>query len=152
MKIEIITIDEEIKIIGLSFKKSGLTRSYESLKKIWDIYGEKHRINIKNAVVPTIEYGVCDCLLTDNHEYIAGCAVTEIGILDENWTSFVVPSGKYVKQTSPKQEYLFTEDINVWAEKNDIKLNGNFMIEVYPEGVFEGKDIEIFILHQIQDE
>ena len=152
MSIEIVTIDEEIKIIGLSFKKSGLPRAYENLGKMWNIFGEKHRGKIKNAIISLVDYGVCDCLLTDSHEYIAGCEVTEIGEVDESLTSFIVPAGKYIKHTSHKTEELFNDDIGAWAETKGIKLDGNFMIEIYPNGVFAGKDVEIYTLRPIQAE
>ena len=45
---------------------------------------------------------------------------------------------------------LFEVDNGRWAEKNGVKINSNFMIEIYPDGAFEGKDIEISILYPIQ--
>ena len=147
MCIEIVTIDEEIKITGLSYKKLGLPETIESLEKMWDMYTEKYRHKINNAIAPLVEYGVNDCLLTDNHEYIAGCAVTKLDELDENWTSFIVPPGKYVKHTSRNPEELHSTDINAWAKVNGIKLDGNFMLEVYPNGV--KNDVGVYTLRPI---
>ena len=152
MGIDIITIEDEIKIIGLSYKKLGLPETIESLEKMWNIYGKKYRHRIKGTVTPLVDYGVNDCLLTDEHEYIAGCAVTEIGELDENWVSFVAPPGKYVRHTSKNTQELFAEDIGAWAKANGITLNDNFMIEGYPDGYFEGKDVEVYTLRLIQAE
>ena len=151
MNIEIIKIDEEIKVIGLSFKKLGL--SYEEaniLEKMWDIYGEKYRNNIKNAVTPLVEYGINICLPESRDEYISGCAVTEITDLDENFISFVIPSGKYMKISChgmDNMSALFEVDSGSLAEENGVKIDSNFMIEIYPEGAFEGKDVEISILY-----
>lgn len=152
VNIEIVTIDEGIKIIRLSYQKLGLPETIESLGKMWDIYGEKYRHKVKNAVMPLMDFGVNDCLLTNKHEYITGCAVTEINVLDEDWNSFVMPPGKYIKNVCHKIDDLFKDQANikVWAETNRIKLNDNFIIEVYPVGAFEGKDVEIYTLYPIQ--
>ena len=149
--IDLVTCDEEIKVIGLSFSKLGLPGTVASLEKMWGVYGENYRGKVKNAVSPLVDYGVNCSLLTDKHEYIAGCAVTEIGPLDENWTSFTVPPGQYVKHTRRKMEDLFKheKDVMLWAETKGIKINADFMIEVYPAGAFEGKDVEMYTLHPV---
>ncbi|MCL1859251.1 MAG: GyrI-like domain-containing protein [Oscillospiraceae bacterium] len=152
MNIEIIKIDEEIKVIGLSYRKLGLPATVESLEGLWNTYGEKYRNKIENAVVPLVDYGVNAYLLTDKHEYIAGCAVTKIGVLEENWVSFVVPPGKYIKYTCRKMDDLFKnhDEIRAWAKTNGITIYDDFEIEVYPTGAFEGKDVEMCILFPVQ--
>jgi len=152
MKIEVITVSEEIKIIGLSYRKLGLPSTIESLEKIWNMYNEKYRNNVKNAVIPLMDYGVNDCLLTDTHEYFAGCAVTEIGKLDENWASFVAPKGKYIKHTSHNRAELHSTDIKAWAKANGLKFDENFMLEVYPNGELNEKNVEEFTLRLMQSE
>jgi len=154
MNVEIINIDEEIKVIGLSFKKLGF--SYEeanTLEKMWDIYGEKYRYKVKNAIKPLVDYGINIFLPESKDEYIAGCAVREINDLDEDWDSFVIPQGKYMKMSCHNMNNiseLFGVDSGSLAEKNGVKINSNFMIEIYPDGAFEGKDAEISILYPIQ--
>ena len=46
---------------------------------------------------------------------------------------------------------LFQVDSGGLAEENGVKIDSNFMIEIYPEGAFEGKDVEISILYPIQE-
>ncbi|MCL2773457.1 MAG: GyrI-like domain-containing protein [Oscillospiraceae bacterium] len=152
MNIEVITIEEEIKVIGLSYHKLGLPATIESLEKMWNTYDEKYRNRIENAVVPLVDYGVNAYLLTNKHKYIAGCAVAKIGVLEENWASFVVPTGKYIKYSCRKMEDLFKnhDEIRSWAKTNEIMIYDDFEIEVYPIGAFEGKDVEMYILFPIQ--
>ena len=152
--LSIITLHEEIKIIGLSYQKLGLPGTTESLEKMWCIYGVQYRGKIKHAVVPLIDYGVNACLTTDKHEYIAGCAVTEIDTLDKNWSSYVVPPGRYIKYTRCKMAELFEghDDIKAWADTNGILLNPDLMVEVYPAGVHDdagGKDTKAYLLFPI---
>ena len=151
MSIEVVTINEEIKIIGLSYCLMGLPSSLESLNKMWKIYGEKYRNKIKDAV-SHIDYGVNANTLGTKHEYIAGCAVTRIDRLDVDWTCYIVPPGQYVKHTRRKMSELFEHenDVKVWAERNNIKIDGNFMVEVYPAGAFENNGTEVYTLHPVQ--
>ena len=130
-----------------------MPESLESLEQMWKIYGDKYRHKIKEAVIPLVDYGINNCLLTENHEYIAGCSVTEINVLEKDWVSFIIPEGKYIKNVCNKIEDLFKDQssIKTWAEKNGIKINDNFIIEAYPIGAFEGKDIEIYTLYPIQE-
>ncbi|MCL2772045.1 MAG: GyrI-like domain-containing protein [Oscillospiraceae bacterium] len=154
MNIEVITLDEEIKVIGLSYRKLGLPATIESLEGMWNTYGEKYRNRIENALVPPVDYGINAYLLTNKHEYIAGCAVTKIGNLEEIWALFIVPPGKYIKYACRNMEELFKnhDDIRKWAEINGMTIYNGFEIEVYPIGAFEGKDVEMCILFPIQAE
>ena len=152
MKIEVVTIYEEIKVIGLSYRKLGLPETIESINKMWSIYGEEYRGKISNAVEPLMDYGVNADLPTVKDEYIAGCAVTEIGDLDENWESFIIPPGKYIKHTRNKIDDLFTyaDDVWEWAELNHIKLGDGCMVEVYPMGAFDNSGAEVYTLRPVQ--
>jgi len=151
MGIEIITLSEEIKVIGLSYHKLGLSETYESIEGMWKTYGEKYRHKIENAVLPLADYAVNANLLTDTHEYVAGCAVTEIGTLEENWASFIIPPGKYIKHTSRTVSELHSTDIEAWAKTNGININKDFLVEVYPDGVFS-KDSLNYVLHPTLNE
>jgi len=152
--ISIITLTNEIKIIGLSYQKLGLPGTVESLEKMWAIYGEKYRYKLKAAVNPIVDYGINAALSSDKHEYIAGCAVIEINELEDNWTSFVVPPGTYIKHMRRKMEDLFAfeNEVKVWAKANGCMINKEFMVEVYPDGAFDGKDVEVYTLTPIKSE
>jgi len=153
MNIEVVIIEEEIKVIGLSYCLLGLPETVESLTKMWEIYGEKYRHRVKNSVIPLVDYGINANISGVKHEYIAGCAATEIGRLDVNWASYVVPPGKYIKHTRDNMDDLFKyeNDVKAWAETNQIEIDGNFMVEVYPVGAFENRGIEVHTLHPIQE-
>ena len=155
--ISIITLHEEIKIIGLSHLKSGLPNTVESLEQMWRLFGEKHRGKIKNIVESPTDYGVNLSLDTDTHEYIAGCAVKEIGALDSEWESFIIPTGRYVKYSRRKIVELFedNDELKTWLDTNNIIRRGeDLMVEVYPAGAFDdadGKDTEAYLLLHIQE-
>ena len=90
MNIEVITINKEIKVIGLSYRLLGLPGTIESLNKMWEMYGEKYRHKVNNAVVPFIDYGINANIMGSKHEYIAGCAVTQIDRLDVDCSCFII--------------------------------------------------------------
>jgi predicted transcriptional regulator YdeE len=152
MSIEIITLDKEICVIGLSFRKSGLPSSYKSLAKLWDIYGAEHRGKVANAINPLVDYGVNYALDTEKHEYIAGCAVTEIIELNDSWDSFILPTGEYVKHAQNNIDDLFKyeKDVKTWAETHNIKINSSYMVEVYPIGAYDNNGVEVYILYPVQ--
>ena len=152
MNIEVVTINEEIKVIGLSYRLLGLPGTIDSLYKMWEMYGEKHRNKVKNAIIPLVDYGINANTLGTKHEYIAGCAVTQIDRLDVDWTCFIVPPGQYIKHTRHKMSELFEHenDVKEWAKINNIKIDGNFMVEVYPVGAFDNSGAEVYTLHPIQ--
>ena len=151
MSFEVVTIKEEIKIIGLSYLLMNLPETIESLNEMWKIYGEKYRGRVDNAVTPLIDYGINANTLSNRHEYIAGCAVTQIGRLDVNWACYIVPPGQYIKNTRRKISELFEHesDVKTWADANSIKIDDNFMVEVYPAGAFDDSGVEVYALHPL---
>jgi len=152
MHFKIITLDTEIKIIGLSYHKLGLPETIESLTEMWKLYGEKYRRRVPNAVEPPVDYGVNTCLSTKEDEYIAGCAVTEFGELPEDWASFTVPPGRYIKHSRHDIGDLFKYEqvVKVWAEENQIVIGSDCMIEIYPLGAFAEGDSGAYTLYPIQ--
>lgn len=152
---EVVTITEEIMIVGINLKKSGMSVSFDSLGKLWSIYGENHRYKVKNAVTPIVEYAVC---LNKVPDYISGCAVTEIGELEDGWLSFVIPKRKYIKDTFNAEtfeqltaETMGKRNVKEWAKKNNIKIDREFTIEVYPIEAVEGKNVEMYTLTPVKE-
>lgn len=141
---EIIMVDEEICVVGMSLQKSGLPISFESLGKLWEIYGEKYRGKVKKAVNPVVEYAICFNKIPD---YLTGCSVSEIDQVNEECISFAIPKGRYIKDLfhadtfqQLTNEAMAKRNVKAWANKNKIKINKEFTIEVYPEhknGLFE---------------
>ena len=152
MNIEVITLNEEVKVVGLSHRLLGMPGTIESLYQMWEMYGEKYRNKIENAATPLVDYGINENTLGAKHEYIAGCAVTQIGRLDINCVSYIVPPGKYIKHTCRNMEDLFKyeNDVKTWAETNKIEIDGNYLVEVYPVGAFDKRDVEVYTLYPIK--
>lgn len=152
---EIIVINREIKVVGLSLQKSGLPISFASLGKLWDIYGETYRGSVKNAETPVVEYAVC---LNKTPDYIAGCGVTEIDKVEKDCLSFIIPLGKYIKDTFNAEtfeqltgEVMGKRNVKAWAKKNKVNINGQFTIEVYPREDFEKGNFQMYTLTPVKE-
>lgn len=153
---EIIIINEAINVVGLSLQKSGLPISFDSLGKLWEVYGEKYRYKVKNASTPITEYAIA---LNKIPDYITGCAVTEIGEIKEGWTSYVISKGKYIKDTFNAEtfeqlvgEKIGKRNVKSWAKKNGIKINNEFTIEVYPIEAVKNQCVEMYTLTPVIEE
>ena len=137
---EIITIKNEIKIVGLSLQKSGLPISYESLGALWGNYSVEYRNSIANLKTP-VDFNYAICWWENNtHDYIVGNEVSEFESLDDKSSSYVIPTGKYIKDfwNAETFDLLVTEEMgkrNVadWAKQNNIEILDGFSIEVYPQ-------------------
>lgn len=152
---EVITIDTEIKVVGLSLQKSGLPISFDSLGRLWNIYGENYRGKVKNSIEPIVEYAVC---LNKVPDYITGCSVTEIEDMEEGWTSYIIQKGKYIKDSFNAETFhqLTTEimgkrNVKAWAKANNIKINNEYSIEVYPIEAIEDQNVEMYTLTPIKE-
>ncbi|MBH1940915.1 effector binding domain-containing protein [Mobilitalea sibirica] len=150
---EVITIDKEIKVVGLSLQKSSLPLSFDSLGKLWGIYGEKYRGKVKKAIEPIVEYAIA---LNKVPDYITGCAVTEIENMEEGWVSYIIPQGKYIKDNFNAESFyqLTTEimgkrNVKAWAKANNIKINKEYSIEVYPIEAVKDQNVEMYTLTPI---
>lgn len=152
---EIVIINEVINIVGLSLQKSGLPISFDSLGKLWELYGNKYRYKVENASTPIIEYAIA---LNKIPDYITGCAVTEIGEMEQGFTSYVIPQGKYIKDTFNAEtfkqlvsEKMGKRNVKNWAKKNGVKVNREFTIEVYPIEAVENQCVEMYTLTPIKE-
>ena len=154
---EIIELGREIKVVGLSLQKSGLSISFDSLGKLWGIYGETYRgkNKIKNEENLVTEYAV---LLNRVPDYITGCSVSDIVEVNEECSSFVIPKGKYIKDTFNAEtfeilanEVLVKRNVKAWAKKNKVKIDGLFTIEVYPWEEFDNNNFEMYTLTPIKE-
>ncbi len=155
-KVELIEIKEPIIIAGVSLQKSGLPITFESLGKVWGIYGDFYRgkNRIPNPQSPKLEYAVAINHLPD---YIAGHAVSKVGELNEECSSAVLPSGIYIKDQfcaetfeSLVSEVLPNRNVKNWAKKNHVKIVGTFSVEVYPWEAFEKGDFEMYTLTPVK--
>lgn len=156
-KTALITLDKEIRVAGLSLQKSGLPISFESLGTMWELFGSEYRgmKKIENVRAPYMEYGVAVNTVPD---YITGCGVTEIGGLDNKSLSYVIPAGKYIKDSFNAESFeklvndaLIKRNTAVWAEKNNISLDGAFAVEVYPWEKFAKGNFAMYTLTPVKD-
>lgn len=134
---QIITLTQEIQILGLSLQKSGLPITFDSLGKLWDIYSRKYRGKMPDAQFPLVEYAVC---INDIPDYITGCAVSQFHNIPEGFAAYVIPKGQYIQDTfcaenfeKLTEEELSKRDISAWAKENGVEIDGHFTIEVYPD-------------------
>lgn len=148
---EVIMVEEEIQVVGMNLQKSGLPISFDSLGKLWEIYREKYRGKVENAITPVVEYAIC---LNKVPDYITGCSVTEIGKVNPDCLSYIIPKGNYIKDTFHAEtfeqltnEAMAKRNVKAWAKKNKIKINREFTIEVYPP--IENGNFEMYTLTPI---
>lgn len=152
---EVITINKEIKVVGLSLQKSNLPISFDSLGKLWGLYGDTYRGKVKNAIYPIVEYGIC---LNKVPDYITGCAVTGIEDIEDGCLSYIIQPGKYIKDSFNAEtfqqltdEIMMKRNVKAWAKANKIKINNEFTIEVYPLEAIENQIVEMYTLTPIKE-
>lgn len=153
---EIIEILEDIIIVGTSLQKSGLPITFNSLGKMWERFGNSYRgqDKIANALNPKLEYAV---LLNKVPDYITGHAVTKVGDMADECSSVIIPKGKYIKDSFNAETFEELTDkvlpkrkVKAWAKKNNIKIDGQFSVEVYPWDEFDKGNFEMYILTPIK--
>ncbi len=155
--IEIVEITEEIIVVGVSLQKSGLPITFDSLGKMWDIFGKSYRgqNKIVNALNTKLEYAV---LLNKVPDYIAGHAVSKADEITEDCSSVTLPKGKYIKDTFNAESFealtekiLPKRNVKAWAKKSKIKIDGQFSVEVYPWEEFGKGNFEMYTLTPVKE-
>ncbi len=151
---EIIELDEEIKVVGLSLQKSGLPVTFGSMGKLWERYGETCRGKTENAAAPAVEYGVC---LNTVPDYITGCAVTEFGAVKDGCLAYTLPRGRYIRDTFGAATFealvgdaIMKRDVAAWAKAHGVQIDGRFMAEVYPVARYREDCYEMYTLTPIR--
>lgn len=153
--IGVVTIDEEIKIVGLNLQNSGLPINFDSLGIMWDRYTDDVKSKTLNRVNKDIEYGVC---LNKVPDYIVGVEVSENQEPMDGFESYTIPAGSYIKVEFNGENHsdlvgakLMTQlqDAKKWAKSEKIKLNGAFTVEVYPKETIEMEYPEMYCLFPI---
>lgn len=153
---EIIEVLEDIIIVGTSLQKSGLPITFNSLGKMWEMFGNSYRgqDKIANALNPKLEYAV---LLNKVPDYITGHAVTKVGDMADECSSVIIPKGKYIKDSFNAETFEELTDkvlpkrkVKVWAKNNKVKVDGMFSVEVYPWDEFDKGNFEMYTLTPIK--
>lgn len=152
---EVIIVEKEIMVVGLSLQKSGLPISFDSLGKLWERYAdENYRYNMDNQKIPIMEYGIA---LNTIPDYLTGCEVTKVDNLNEKLSLFIIPVGNYIKDTFNAEtfyqltnEAMSKRNVGKWAKENNIKIDNKFMVEVYPINAVENRNVEMYTLTPIK--
>ena len=138
-KIEIIDLEQSIKVVGINLQKSGLPITFESLGKMWENYSEEIKSKTPNRLDNDTEYGIC---LNKIPDYIVGVEVDEIVAELQQYFGYEIASGKYVKASfsAETHEILVSSQLmkaqkeaKKWAKDNSIKCNPEYTVEVYPK-------------------
>ena len=154
-ELSIIILEKEIKIFGLSHKKTGIDA--------FDLWGKKEDIlrDVKNQKIPHTNYGIW----TPPHpggDYIIGTEVTDFEGQNTAYSTFTIPMGRYVRITFNAQniDELLTEkiwscgveSIDERAAEKGISVNeDDITVEIYPDGLFEMEYPEMYYLWRIKE-
>lgn len=136
---EIITVEKEILVVGLSHKKNGIP-----MPELWD-HMDEIEAAANHTATPSKTYG----LWIDPHpneDYMIGIEVSSLSGQSSDFSAFTIPCGQYIQNTfnaesigellGEKIRHKFKELEN-WAKKNDLHINWDVAVEVYPDGLFE---------------
>jgi len=140
--IEIVTINEEIKMVGLSFAKCTQTGSFK-VNSPFDLYSRDSfalQEKINNVKHPKTCYAVWQ----KDVDAIVGNEVTDFGGQEELFVPFTIPTGKYAKVSWNAETFseLVMDAMKKSRERSGVDVfleNNNFVvpddalhIEVYP--------------------
>lgn len=116
---------------------------------------EKYRGKVQNEIKPTVEYGIC---LNKQPDYITGCAVTKTEIIEEVFIPYTIPPGKYIKDTFNAESFekltceaMAERNVKVWAKANKVKINSEYIVEVYPKETLKEDNFEMYTLTPIKE-
>lgn len=136
-KIEIISLSDAIKVVGINLQKSGLPISFESLGKMWELYTEEIRTKTPNRLENNTEYGIC---LNKVPDYLVGIEVSNISDVLQDYASYTIAAGDYIKVFFNAEDHDTLVDAKLmkmqkeakkWAKNNKIECNKEYTVEVY---------------------
>jgi len=154
-ELSIITLEKEIKIFGLSHKKTGIGA--------FDLWSKKSDImrDVKHAKIPQTNYGIW----TPPHpggDYIVGTEVTDFEGQNDAYSTFTIPTGRYVQITFNAQNIDELLSDKIWscgvegirerAKEHGITVaKDDITVEIYPNGLFEMQYPEMLYLWRIKE-
>jgi len=162
---EIVTLDE-IRLIGLSFKKLGWAKDCGKYPQMWELLNTHHRANMKNIVQPFTAYWFWYNEPTDagRHSYYIGGHVSCFEDVDEALVTFVIPARKYIKHSFNSYDFFKLVDgvlsesndkVKQWAEENALEIvhmpeSPTQSIQVYPERELQAQYPAMYTLTPIK--
>ena len=146
-KTEVITIDNEIKVVGLCLEKYGHPKNAGKIPEMWTFFDNNYRKKMRNVKDSDIGYWFWFNKPNDDHDYLVGNAVTSFNDVDDELTAFAIPAGRYIKDSFNAEDFGKLVDevlqerkgiVKQWAEENNMKIiyMPPFVvtaIEVYPK-------------------
>jgi len=142
--IKIITIDNEIKVVGLSLEKFGYPKKAEKIGDMWGAYEKNYRMKAENVKVPVLNYGFWYNKPDKDYDYLVGSAVTDFKNIDAELTPYVIPAGKYIKASFNAKDFTDLvcgsgisdsfKSAKKYAEDNSLKIR---QMPVFPVGAIE---------------
>jgi hypothetical protein len=142
--VELVTLHEEIKVVGLSFNKCK-HNDLLALASPFDLYSRESfelQDHINNIRYPQVGYAVA-VMANAIPDLIVGKCVTDIHGQDEIYGSYIIPTGRYMKisfnaktfeelvqKKLPKSEEL--SDAGIFLESRNLLKDNALYIEVYP--------------------
>jgi len=97
--IEVVNIEKDIQIVGLSLEKYGFPKQAEKLGEMWGTYESKYRSNLKNVITPVVNYGFWFFKQDNDYDYLVGSAVTDFNNIDNELTIYSIPASRFIKVT-----------------------------------------------------
>lgn len=139
--VELVTLNEEIKVVGLDYNKCKETGSV-TLNYPFDLYtGDKIKLqeNIRNLKRPQTGYAVW----SGREKFVNGKEVTDFNNQDELYGSITIPAGRYVKVSWNAGDFseLVTEAMaKAWErsgsdeflEEHGLICDEKIYVEAYP--------------------
>lgn len=154
---QVVTLEKEIKVFGISNKKSGI-----AFFNLWSKIDEIIR-DAKHKKSPETNYGIGIAPYGQPHgpngEYIVGTEVTDFEGQSDAYSTFTIPAGRYFQNTFNAENFdkLVTERIGntgmkEWAAENGIDVNwDDIAIEIYPDGVKTAQYPEMSLMRRIKE-
>lgn len=104
--IEVITIKDEIKVVGLSLEKAGWSKNFGKIGELWGVYSDEHRKKT-NVKIPVVEYGFIFTKPDDpgDYDYIVGSEVVDFGEIEDELIAFTIPAGRYIKDSFNAKDF-----------------------------------------------
>ena len=148
-EITIITFEKDIKVVGLSHKDTGI-----GMFELWDREDDILN-NANNKKTPETMYGIW-IDPHPNEDYFVGVEVTSFEKQSEIYSCFTIPAGRYIQNLFNAESIdqligKVTWKRNAeWAEKNNIQIDWDVAVEIYPPGLSEMKHPEMYYLCHVK--
>jgi len=141
---EIISIEKEIKIVGMSCENFGFPKKVEKIGEMWGVHETKNRIKLANVISPVVNYGFWFNKPDNDYDYLVGSSVTDFGDIDGSFTAYTIPAGRYIKTSFNAKDFSDLvcgngiedsfERAKKYAEENNLKIKE---MPVFPAGGIE---------------